>query len=722
MSTFTDLEKDATSVDGFVNDNALIVTRRNGPKPSWQYIVDQVYAQLGYAVAGSFVDGFTYTNIRQVGVDASGNTWIYAGGQQNIPHVVEAGTVPSEPEYFQVSVNSADNVVLDNGENLQQAIDRLNLEIDEQSFASGIDADNGGSVQDFIDASGVDGLKSVESLLLTSSTGKIKTKSFYSSKNYGGTSYLYTSESASKHMTIKGSTAYFAINAIAAWSGDQSDLNVLFDWVDDGSTGCLSFDVSDLDLTHFGAIKDDITKDNSVAAQASADLLGYVVLPISKIPIYLSTPIDVTGKFEFNITSRNKLSNVFNSAKSYSDQDYLSKIYAPNGLLHNVYNASTNQARCREYVDSVMIYGDRRSGSVALKGRAANNITNSLIINFEKIIENDFAYLSYIRNSRFDRADYFAHIATANGFYINDCWFGSGIQKGVEMEGLTLGVNAISTGYPVVYSGCNINCGSNTEFIARSRGVFNFNNNYIETFSDMTLGDSYFLHRAGRFDNGAWVMGDGNEINAQNHTDYLVKFYGDNAAGTQNFKGQINKSQRIIGLSSATPVVVGFVSADFPSASTEVFEVTSDYSIGVDRSGNFNNYNGRISCADSTETDFSGTSFVDLPVTAVSPTGTDAIAGNILTKRSSGDYRCKAEVQVKTAATLRSAEIGIFVNGAKVSGVITSIVVDAAVTGDYYETVIVEANPVPLGRGDDVQVRGRNGGSATVTKFWMDKI
>jgi len=150
MSKIADTEANATSLDGLVNDNGLITTLRNGPKPSWQYIVDQVYAQLGYAVVGSFVTGFTYTGIRQVGVDASGNTWIYTGGQQNIPHVVPPSTVPSDPEYFQVSVNSADNVVLDNGENLQQAIDRLNDEINDLT-ASDIANSSGGSVQDYID-------------------------------------------------------------------------------------------------------------------------------------------------------------------------------------------------------------------------------------------------------------------------------------------------------------------------------------------------------------------------------------------------------------------------------------------------------------------------------------------------------------------------------------------------------------------------------------------
>lgn len=46
MSTFTDLEKDAASVNGFVNENGLIETRRNGPKPSYQYLVDGWNTQI----------------------------------------------------------------------------------------------------------------------------------------------------------------------------------------------------------------------------------------------------------------------------------------------------------------------------------------------------------------------------------------------------------------------------------------------------------------------------------------------------------------------------------------------------------------------------------------------------------------------------------------------------------------------------------------------------
>lgn len=40
MSKIADTEANATSLDGLVNDNALVPTLRNGPKPSYQYLVD----------------------------------------------------------------------------------------------------------------------------------------------------------------------------------------------------------------------------------------------------------------------------------------------------------------------------------------------------------------------------------------------------------------------------------------------------------------------------------------------------------------------------------------------------------------------------------------------------------------------------------------------------------------------------------------------------------
>lgn len=40
MSKIADTEANATSLDGLVNDNGLIPTLRNGPKPSYQYLVD----------------------------------------------------------------------------------------------------------------------------------------------------------------------------------------------------------------------------------------------------------------------------------------------------------------------------------------------------------------------------------------------------------------------------------------------------------------------------------------------------------------------------------------------------------------------------------------------------------------------------------------------------------------------------------------------------------
>ena len=132
MSKITDAEANATSLDGLVNDNALVPTLRNGPKPSYQYLVDGWNTEIsktiealnksrGFRVVGDFATGFTYELFNDTGIDTDGNSWIYVGaGAPN--KVVAAGTVPSTPDYEQVTFNAA----------------------------SGVSNANGGSVQDFI--------------------------------------------------------------------------------------------------------------------------------------------------------------------------------------------------------------------------------------------------------------------------------------------------------------------------------------------------------------------------------------------------------------------------------------------------------------------------------------------------------------------------------------------------------------------------------------------
>ena len=130
MSKIADTEANATSLDGLVNDNALVPTLRNGPKPSYQYLVDgwdeQITSKIteldkyrDFRVVGTFEDGFTYELFNDVGIDDGGNSWIYTGaGAPN--KVVAAGTVPSAPDYEQVVYNRADNIKMTSGESVQK--------------------------------------------------------------------------------------------------------------------------------------------------------------------------------------------------------------------------------------------------------------------------------------------------------------------------------------------------------------------------------------------------------------------------------------------------------------------------------------------------------------------------------------------------------------------------------------------------------------------------
>ena len=109
---------------------------------------------------GFFEKGFTYNEAGDVGIDAEGNSWIYVGaGAPN--KVVAAGTVPSAPDYEQVTFNSvsAINVTNENGGSVQDFIDNLdandiNLSIysDQRanlaSYTAGTDAISGATLRD----------------------------------------------------------------------------------------------------------------------------------------------------------------------------------------------------------------------------------------------------------------------------------------------------------------------------------------------------------------------------------------------------------------------------------------------------------------------------------------------------------------------------------------------------------------------------------------------
>lgn len=93
-----------------------------------EQITQQTLASRGFRVVGTFADGFTYELFNDVGIDASGDSWIYVGaGAPN--KAVTAGTVPSVGAgYQQVTFNSARGVQSSTG-NVQDFIDSFELKV-----------------------------------------------------------------------------------------------------------------------------------------------------------------------------------------------------------------------------------------------------------------------------------------------------------------------------------------------------------------------------------------------------------------------------------------------------------------------------------------------------------------------------------------------------------------------------------------------------------------
>lgn len=79
MSKITDAEANATSLDGLVNDNALVPTLRNGPKPSYQYLVDGWNTEFDVLIdnfEAQGVNAITSINADVVSVEAAKNSAI----------------------------------------------------------------------------------------------------------------------------------------------------------------------------------------------------------------------------------------------------------------------------------------------------------------------------------------------------------------------------------------------------------------------------------------------------------------------------------------------------------------------------------------------------------------------------------------------------------------------------------------------------------------------
>lgn len=110
-------KKSMTDIDTFVDSGNDSFTDNNGQtRRTLTGINSEITQKLleinksrGFRVVGTFAAGFDYELFNDVGIDASGNSWVYVGSGAPVK-TVTAGTVPSAPDYQQVTFNSIDSV------------------------------------------------------------------------------------------------------------------------------------------------------------------------------------------------------------------------------------------------------------------------------------------------------------------------------------------------------------------------------------------------------------------------------------------------------------------------------------------------------------------------------------------------------------------------------------------------------------------------------------
>ena len=130
-SAFDVLERNTQDTDKFVNQESGTFTNRVGkvikPIPVIEAEANAAIASLGWDPVGEFAAGFTYAKLNDVGRDVSGSWWRYNGEIPSGGYVVEAGTVPSSPDFSVISFETAYNVQWKSGQSVGDALDETFL-------------------------------------------------------------------------------------------------------------------------------------------------------------------------------------------------------------------------------------------------------------------------------------------------------------------------------------------------------------------------------------------------------------------------------------------------------------------------------------------------------------------------------------------------------------------------------------------------------------------
>lgn len=152
----------SVSFDKLINESEVVTTYKGVELQSVPSLLEQIEAEanaaiisLGWDTVGEFSTGFTYTKLNDVGRDTSGYWWRYNGELPPGGYIIDAGTVPSSPDFSVISFETADNVQWDSGKSVGYVLDDYRGVKDELYSQAGI-VDNGTQNQlgdsQFVDA------------------------------------------------------------------------------------------------------------------------------------------------------------------------------------------------------------------------------------------------------------------------------------------------------------------------------------------------------------------------------------------------------------------------------------------------------------------------------------------------------------------------------------------------------------------------------------------
>lgn len=406
-----------------------------------------------------------------------------------------------------------------------------------------------------------------------------------------------------------------------------------------------------------------------------------------------------------------------------SDTSTGTQLYCPNGFLLNPTKGSG--ARIHMAVRDLYILGNS-TGKTAIDGEMGGWVRNCKFSGWGDAVNNPNSFITRYVDLYFDTCSGTClHLANFNGGTIRRCLFNTSCKCHIDTTlASTAGTNT-GQGYPFTITECVFNAnGSGSQAngsLVILRGIFQFENNYLEDFSGAASGITFVEVVISKYDNATFSVCH-NEMNGHGKNLYNVMVH---AVTSPVNWGQGEIAWNRWGATAGNVDVHFGDRSATTNASVESVLVHDNGAVSVIENGNVFRGIAHTRYAASPGISIAGSTFVQLPIgtdaTTVALDSRGALGTGNYTIGRDGVWRVLCIITARTAGTTNYNNVGggIFVNGTQVEFGNCQLVANASAV--VQDTIVLECTQA-FSKGDVINVKANNGDTVSNIIFTVQWI